>query len=63
MSNLKPILTEADYEAALARIDEIFEAGLDSPEGRKLDALVDLVESCENKHFPLGESDTAKERD
>lgn len=62
MTNLKPIRTEADYEAALARIDEIFEAELDSPEGRELDALVDLVESYESKHFPLEESDTAKER-
>lgn len=62
MTNLKPIRTEADYEAALARIDEIFEAELDSPEARELDALVDLVESYESKHFPLEESDTAKER-
>ena len=54
MINIKPIRTEEDYEAALARIDEIFEAELDSPEGRELDVLVDLVEFYESKHVPMG---------
>ena len=53
MVNVKPIRTEEDYEASLARIDEIFEAELDSPEGRELDVLVDLVELYESKHVPM----------
>lgn len=57
MVNVKPIRTEEDYEAALARIDEIFEAELDSPEGRELDVLVDLVELYESKHVPIGYPD------
>ena len=57
MVNVKPIRTEEDYEAALVRIDEIFEAELDSPEGRELDVLVDLVELYENKHVPMGYPD------
>lgn len=57
MVNVKPIRTEEDYEAALARIDEIFEAELDSPEGRELDVLVDLVELYESKHVPMGYPD------
>ena len=61
MTKLKPIRTDADYEAALARIDEIFEAEFDSPEGRELDALVDLVESYENENFPLGYPDAAED--
>ncbi len=54
---MKPIRTEKDYEAALARIDEIFEAEPGSPEGRELDVLVDLVEQYENKHVPMGYPD------
>ena len=57
MVNVKPIRTEEDYEAALARIDEIFEAELDSPEGRELDVLIDLVELYESKHVPMGYPD------
>ena len=57
MVNVKPIRTEEDYEAALARIDEIFEAEFDSPEGRELDVLVDLVELYESRHVPMGYPD------
>lgn len=57
MVNVKPIRTEEDYEAALARIDEIFEAEFDSTEGRELDVLVDLVELYESKHVPMGYPD------
>ncbi|MCY3625649.1 MAG: transcriptional regulator [Candidatus Dadabacteria bacterium] len=53
MIKLKPIRTEEDYEAALARIDEIFEAEHGSLEGKELDVLVDLVEFYENKNFPM----------
>ena len=57
MINVKPIRTEEDYEAALARIDEIFEAEFGSPEGRELDVLVDLVELYESRHVPMGYPD------
>lgn len=57
MVSTKPIRTEEDYEAALARIEEIFEAKFDSPEGKELDILVDLVELYESKHVPMGYPD------
>lgn len=57
MVSTKPIRTEEDYEAALARIEEIFEAEFDSPEGKELDILVDLVELYESKHVPMGYPD------
>lgn len=57
MVSTKPIRTEEDYEAALARIEEIFEAEFDSPEGKELDILVDLVELYESKHMPMGYPD------
>lgn len=54
MANVKPIRTEQDYEAALARVDELMAAAPGSPEGDELDVLVDLVELYESKHEPMG---------
>ncbi len=54
MADVKPIRTEKDYEAALARVDELMVAELGSPEGDELDVLVDLVELYESKHEPMG---------
>jgi HTH-type transcriptional regulator / antitoxin HigA len=54
MNNIKPIRTEADYQAALARIDELMEAELGTQEGEELDVLADLVEHYESKHVPMG---------
>ena len=62
MINLKPICTDADYETALARIDEIFEAEHGSLEGRELDVLVDLVELYESKNFPMEDLNITKEQ-
>src|SRR6202040_3110578 len=46
--------TEADYEAALARIDALMDAQLGTPEGEELDVLTDLVELYEARHVPMG---------
>lgn len=54
MPNIKPIRIEKDYEAALARIDELMDAEPGTPEGDELDVLVDLVELYESKHMPMG---------
>lgn len=54
MANVKPIRTEKDYEAVLARVDELMDAAPGSPEGDELDVLVDLVELYESKHEPMG---------
>ena len=54
MADIRPVRTEADYEAALARIDELMDAEPETPDGRELDVLVDLVELYESKHEPMG---------
>lgn len=54
MVAIKPIRTEADYEAALARADALMDAEPDTPEGEELDVLVDLIELYEAKHVPMG---------
>ena len=52
--DIKPIRTEQDYEAALARVDELMDAELGTREGEELDVLVDLVEVYESKYAPMG---------
>ena len=54
MSNIRAIRSEADYKAAMARIDELMDAEGGTPEGEELDVLTDLVELYEAKHVPMG---------
>ena len=54
MANVSPIRTEADYDAALARIEGLFHAQVGTPESDELDILVTLVERYENEHHPIG---------
>ena len=54
MVNVNPIRSEEDYDAALARLSDIFQAEIGTPEGDERDILVDLVECYENKHHPVG---------
>lgn len=51
--NIKPIKTEADYEAALERTMILMDAGLNSPEGDELDIMGTLIESYESKYFAI----------
>ena len=51
MAYVKRIRTEADYDAALARIDEIFGAEPGTPEGEELDLLADLVVLYESQNM------------
>ena len=51
--DIKPIKTEADYQAALKDIESLMMAATDTPEGEKLDVLTTLVEAYEAKHFPM----------
>ena len=53
-SKLKPIRTEKDCAAALARIDALMDARPGSAEFDELDVLADLVELYESKHEPIG---------
>ena len=51
--DIKPIKTDADYQAALKEIQSLMMAGPDTPEGDKLDVMVTLIEAYEAKHFPM----------
>ena len=47
------IRSAEEHEAALSRIDEIFDAPLGTPEGDELDLLVRQVEAYETERYPI----------
>lgn len=50
---IRPIKTENDYFKSLQRIEELWGAKKDTPDGDEFDLMVTLVESYEMKHFPI----------
>lgn len=54
---IKPVRSEADYQAALKEIEKLIESQPGTPEGDRMDVLVTLVEAYEAKHFPIPEPD------
>jgi HTH-type transcriptional regulator/antitoxin HigA len=50
---IKPIRTEADYDSALLRMEELWEADEGSPDGDELDVLLALVDAYEEDHYPI----------
>ena len=53
---MKPIRNHADYEKALARIEELMSAPEGSPEVDELEVLAILVEKYEEEHYPIPEA-------
>ena len=51
--DIKPIKTESDYNEALAKIERLMGAELNTSEGDRLDVLTTLVEAYEEKHYPI----------
>lgn len=50
---IKPIKTEQDYNKALERLELIFDAKKDTPEGDELEVLGILIDRYENENFPI----------
>lgn len=50
---IRPIRTEADYRAALARIEDLWEADAGSEEADELGVLATLVDAYEESHDPI----------
>ncbi len=57
MATIKPIKDEQSYLKALARIETLWGASVDSPEGDELEVLMTLVEAYEDKNYPMPPSD------
>ena len=54
---IRPIKTEQDYNDSIKRIEELWGAKKDTPQGDELDLLATLVESYEMKHYPIAPPD------
>ncbi len=52
---IKPIRTEADYQATLKEIGKLMEAQPGTPKGDRLEVLVTLAEAYEARHYPIPE--------
>ena len=51
--DIRPIRTDEDHSAALAEIERLWGADVNTPEGDRLDVLATLVEVYEEKRWPI----------
>jgi antitoxin component HigA of HigAB toxin-antitoxin module len=49
--NIKPIKTDEDYQAALLRLELIFDAPIDTPQADEAEVLSLLIENYENEFY------------
>ena len=56
-TDLKPIRSEADYEAALAEVERLWGSKGGTPEGDRLDVLATLIDVYEAQHYPMDPPD------
>ncbi|MDQ7785426.1 MAG: hypothetical protein RDU20_21255 [Desulfomonilaceae bacterium] len=54
---IKAIRNESDHKAALACIEELWNAKPGTPEYEEADVLITLVDAYEDKQFPTGDLD------
>jgi antitoxin component HigA of HigAB toxin-antitoxin module len=52
--DIRPIRNDRDHRAALAEIERLWGAPIGTPEGDKLDVFVTLVETYEERRWPIG---------
>ncbi len=50
---IKPIRNEQDYQSALEKLENIFDAKPGTIEGDKLEVLSILIDKYENENFPI----------
>lgn len=51
--NIKPIKTDEDYQIALNRLEDIFDAQVGTPESDEADILGLIIDEYENKYYPI----------
>ena len=54
---ISPIRNEKDYQKALDRLEDIFDAKKGTEEGDELEILSILIDRYENENFPIGMPD------
>ena len=55
--DVKPIRSNADYEAALKEVERLWGTKPGSRDGDRLDVLATLIDAYEDEHFPLDPPD------
>ena len=50
---IKPIKTDADYEAALKEVEHLFDVKAGTLEADRLEVLTTLIEAYEEKHYSI----------
>ena len=55
--NIKPIRNDDDLAAALGRMEQLWGAEANTPEGDELEVLALLIEKYEDEHHPMPPSD------
>jgi HTH-type transcriptional regulator/antitoxin HigA len=53
--DIKPIKTERDYDKALERLEQIFDAPINSKEGDEAEILSLLIDNFEKEFYPIEE--------
>jgi HTH-type transcriptional regulator/antitoxin HigA len=56
-AEVRPIRSNADYEAALEEIERLWGAKSGTRKGDRLDVLATLIDAYETKHFPVDPPD------
>ena len=51
--NIKPIKSENNYQEALQRLDELFDAKIGTPESDEADILALLIDNYETEQYPI----------
>lgn len=54
---IKVIKTEEDYNKALKRLEEVFDAPVNSPQGDEAELLTILIENYEEEYYPIESPD------
>ena len=55
--NISPIRNEKDYQNAIVRLEQIFDAKKGTEQGDELEILSILIDQYENENFPIGMPD------
>lgn len=57
MNKIRVIKTETDYDWAMQRLEEIFDAPMGTPEGDESELLAILIEKYDEEHYPIPDPD------
>jgi HTH-type transcriptional regulator / antitoxin HigA len=61
-TEVEPIRSNADYEAALKELERLWGAKSGTHDGERLDVLATQIDAYEAKHFPLDAPDAGVRR-